>query len=37
MYPAWSFWEGGPAIALYPTGIGRWDQHRLSISAAAEK
>lgn len=25
MYPAWTFWAGGPAIALYPTGIGRWD------------
>ncbi|XP_013148472.1 PREDICTED: O-glucosyltransferase rumi homolog [Papilio polytes] len=37
MYPAWSFWEGGPAISLYPTGIGRWDKHRLSISEAAEK
>ncbi|KAG6462084.1 hypothetical protein O3G_MSEX013047 [Manduca sexta] len=37
MYPAWSFWEGGPAISLYPTGIGRWDKHRESISAAAEK
>lgn len=37
MYPAWSFWEGGPAISLYPTGIGRWDKHRISISAAAEK
>ncbi|VVC97179.1 unnamed protein product, partial [Leptidea sinapis] len=37
MYPAWSFWEGGPAISLYPTGIGRWDQHRLSITAAANK
>ncbi|XP_039765507.1 O-glucosyltransferase rumi homolog [Pararge aegeria] len=37
MYPTWSFWEGGPAIALYPTGIGRWDQHRLSISKAADK
>ncbi|XP_041974208.1 O-glucosyltransferase rumi homolog [Aricia agestis] len=37
MYPAWSFWEGGPAIALYPTGIGRWDQHRISISTAADK
>lgn len=23
MYPAWSFWEGGPAIALYPRGIGK--------------
>lgn len=23
MYPAWSFWEGGPAISLYPRGIGK--------------
>lgn len=23
MYPAWAFWEGGPAISLYPTGIGK--------------
>lgn len=37
MYPAWSFWEGGPAISLYPTGIGRWDKHRKSISKAADK
>lgn len=37
MYPAWSFWEGGPAISLYPTGIGRWDKHRVAITAAAEK
>lgn len=22
MYPAWAFWEGGPAIGLYPKGIG---------------
>lgn len=32
MYPTWSFWEGGPAISLYPTGIGRWDLHRKSIN-----
>ncbi|VDP18355.1 unnamed protein product [Soboliphyme baturini] len=25
LYPAWSFWSGGPAISLYPQGIGRWD------------
>ena len=26
MYPAWTFWQGGPAIwPLYPTGLGRWD------------
>uniref|UniRef100_T1J8Z6 Glycosyl transferase CAP10 domain-containing protein n=1 Tax=Strigamia maritima TaxID=126957 RepID=T1J8Z6_STRMM len=37
LYPAWSFWEGGPAISIYPTGLGRWDQHRKSISKAAEK
>lgn len=23
MYPAWAFWEGGPAISLYPKGIGK--------------
>lgn len=37
MYPAWSFWEGGPAIGLYPTGIGRWDKHRNTISMAGKK
>lgn len=37
MYPTWSFWEGGPAISLYPTGLGRWDQHRQLIAKAAEK
>ncbi|VDM39040.1 unnamed protein product [Toxocara canis] len=26
LYPAWSFWSGGPAISLYPTGIGRWNE-----------
>lgn len=35
MYPAWSFREGGPAISLYPTGLGRWDSHRQSINDAA--
>lgn len=35
MYPAWSFWAGGPAITLYPTGLGRWDQHRKSINDAS--
>lgn len=35
MYPTWSFWEGGPAISLYPTGLGRWDQHRERISSVA--
>lgn len=35
MYPNWSFWEGGPAIKLYPSGLGRWDLHRESITEAA--
>lgn len=35
MYPAWSFWAGGPAIKLYPTGLGRWDEHRQSINDAS--
>ncbi|XP_076247010.1 O-glucosyltransferase rumi homolog [Calliopsis andreniformis] len=30
-YPAWAFWEGGPAISLYPRGLGRWDEHRKSL------
>lgn len=36
-YPAWTFWEGGPAISLYPTGLGRWDLHRKSLTDAAKK
>ncbi|KAL6260049.1 hypothetical protein P5V15_007589 [Pogonomyrmex californicus] len=35
MYPAWAFWEGGPAISLYPRGLGRWDQHRKSLNKAS--
>lgn len=37
MYPSWGFWEGGPAIKLYPQGLGRWDKHRRSISEEANK
>lgn len=37
MYPTWSFWAGGPAISLHPTGIGRWDKHRNSIAKAAKE
>lgn len=37
MYPNWSFWEGGPAIKLYPTGLGRWDLHRESIYKSAHQ
>ncbi|RWS14624.1 hypothetical protein B4U79_09727 [Dinothrombium tinctorium] len=32
IYPAWSFWSGGPAIDGHPMGIGRWDLLRSSIS-----
>jgi protein glucosyltransferase len=37
MYPAWTFWEGGPAISLYPRGLGRWDQHRKSLNTASSE
>lgn len=37
MYPTWGFWEGGPAIKLYPRGLGRWDLLRKSLKAAANK
>ncbi|OAD58998.1 O-glucosyltransferase rumi like protein, partial [Eufriesea mexicana] len=35
-YPAWAFWEGGPAISLYPRGLGRWDKHCVSLDKASE-
>jgi protein glucosyltransferase len=35
MYPAWTFWCGGPAIKLFPRGLGRWDQKRTSVLEAA--
>ena len=28
LYPAWSFWSGGPAIDKYPRGIGNWNRTR---------
>ncbi|KAK3734105.1 hypothetical protein RRG08_000020 [Elysia crispata] len=38
MYPAWTFWEGGPAVwPIYPTGLGRWDLQRKIIAKAAEQ
>ncbi|XP_054279831.1 O-glucosyltransferase rumi homolog isoform X2 [Macrosteles quadrilineatus] len=37
MYPAWSFWEGGPAIKLYPRGLGRWDKHRQSLDYSRKR
>ncbi|KAM9454457.1 protein O-glucosyltransferase 1 [Clarias gariepinus] len=36
MYPAWTFWEGGPAVwPIYPTGLGRWDLMREDLKKAA--
>ncbi|XP_017288282.1 protein O-glucosyltransferase 1 isoform X2 [Kryptolebias marmoratus] len=36
MYPAWTFWEGGPAVwPIYPTGLGRWDLMRDELKKAA--
>jgi len=37
MYPAWTFWEGGPALEIYPTGLGRWDNFVQSLTAEATK
>lgn len=37
LYPAWAFWCGGPAIDLYPTGIGRWDLMRDFIVKHSQK
>ncbi|XP_065179442.1 protein O-glucosyltransferase 1-like isoform X3 [Sycon ciliatum] len=37
MYPAWTFWSGGPAVwPLYPTGLGRWDLQRDIITKKAD-
>lgn len=38
MYPAWTFWEGGPAVwPIYPTGLGRWDEQRELIPRKAKQ
>ncbi|XP_060646898.1 O-glucosyltransferase rumi [Drosophila nasuta] len=37
MYPAWTFWAGGPATKLHPTGIGRWDLMREKLERQAAK
>lgn len=37
LYPAWSFWDGGPALgSVYPTGIGRWDLMRRTLNQARQ-
>ncbi|KAE8278638.1 Protein O-glucosyltransferase 1 [Larimichthys crocea] len=36
MYPAWTFWEGGPAVwPIYPTGLGRCDLMREDLKKSA--
>eukprot|EP00794_Sanderia_malayensis_P006115 gene6115-6819_t len=36
LYPAWTFWEGGPAVwPIYPTGLGRWDIQIETITKSA--
>ncbi|XP_039252811.2 protein O-glucosyltransferase 1-like [Styela clava] len=38
MYPAWTFWEGGPAVwPIYPTGLGRWDEMMKSLKAKSNE
>ncbi|NP_001032511.1 protein O-glucosyltransferase 1 precursor [Danio rerio] len=38
MYPAWTFWEGGPAVwPIYPTGLGRWDLMRDDLKRSVEQ
>ncbi|XP_040190085.1 protein O-glucosyltransferase 1 [Rana temporaria] len=38
MYPAWTFWEGGPAVwPIYPTGLGRWDLMREDLMQSARR
>ena len=37
LYPAWTFWEGGPATASYPRGLGRWDEMRERLEESSEK
>ena len=35
MYPAWTFWGGGPFISVEPNhGLGRWDKKREAIMEA---
>jgi protein glucosyltransferase len=38
MYPAWTFWEGGPAVwPIYPGGLGRWEAMRNELVEKAEQ
>ncbi|XP_065912123.1 protein O-glucosyltransferase 1-like [Dysidea avara] len=38
LYPAWTFWEGGPALwPIEPNGLGRWDIKRDTITRNAQE
>lgn len=37
IYPAWTFWSGGPALDIYPNGIGRWDLIREKLLKTQSK
>jgi len=38
LYPAWTFWEGGPAVwPIFPTGLGRWDLMSEALHKTAQK
>ena len=38
MYPAWTFWGGGPFVSTEPDhGLGRWDKKRDRLMAQGRK
>lgn len=38
MYPAWTFWEGGPAVwPIYPRGLGRWGEMMKDLDKKADE
>ena len=36
LYPAWTFWAGGPAISTHPNGLGRWDEMKKDLLKTQE-
>lgn len=38
MYPAWTFWGGGPMLEIEPGhGLGRWDKKKEAVKATIVK
>ena len=38
MYPAWTFWGGGPFVSTEPQhGLGRWDKKLALLKAQARR